>query len=153
MRYLYGEEVEYEYNLIQPEDVTKLQAFSCDNKRLDYYIHNELIQENVVDTEDGLPFKVIDLKTDDIITVFSLAASGIIWKMDNYTHVLPAMCDVIRHCRDISENKATAKYIVLYADKKARRFYERNMFSDFSEFMEKENNMEINKNDPMYMLI
>ena len=111
-------------------------------------------------------------------------------KMDNYTHVLPAikidifatdinyqkmhidsaskesvnpdehfylsdsiMCDVIRHCRDISENKATAKYIVLYADKKARRFYERNMFSDFSKFMEKENNMEINKNDPMYMLI
>lgn len=190
MRYLYGEEVEYEYNLIQPEDVTKLQAFSCDNKRLDYYIHNELIQGNIVDTEDGLPFKVIDLKTDDIITVFSLATSGIIWKMDNYTHVLPAikidifatdinyqkmhidsaskesvnpdehfylsdsiMCDVIRHCRDISENKATAKYIVLYADKKARRFYERNMFSDFSEFMEKENNMEINKNDPMYMLI
>ena len=72
MRYLYGEEVEYEYNLIQPEDVTKLQAFSCDNKRLDYYIHNELIQENVVDTEDGLPFKVIDLKTDDIF-------SGSIW--------------------------------------------------------------------------
>ena len=41
--------------------------------------------------------------------------------------------------------------IILYADKKARRFYERNMFSDFTEFMEKENNMEIAKNDPMYM--
>ena len=44
MRYLLGEEVEYEYNLIQPEDAMKLQAFSCGNKRLDYYIHNELIQ-------------------------------------------------------------------------------------------------------------
>ena len=44
MRYLFGEEVEYEYNLIQPEDARKLHAFSCGNKRLDYYIHNELIQ-------------------------------------------------------------------------------------------------------------
>ena len=39
----------------------------------------------------------------------------------------------------------------MFADKVARRFYERNMFSDFVEFMEKENNNEIAKNDPMYM--
>ena len=63
------------------------------------------------------------------------------------------MCEGIKFCREISENKATAKYIVLYADSKARRFYERNLFTDFSEFMKKESNMEINKNDPMYMLL
>ena len=134
-------------------------------------------------------FPVI-IKTGEIIGIFSLAASGIIGEIDNYTHVFPAlkidifaidikyqkihmdelskcsedrddhfylsdsiMCEVIKFCREISENKATAKYIVLYADSKARRFYERNLFTDFSEFMKKESNMEINKNDPMYMLL
>ena len=190
MKYLYGEEIEYEYDLLKPEDYDKLQAFSCGNKNLDYYIHKELIRNDEVDTEDGLPFKVWDKETGEIIAIFSLAASGIIGEVDNYTHVFPAlkidifavdikyqkmhmdefsklsesaddhfyfsdsvMCEVIKLCREISENKATAKYIVLYADKKAKRFYERNLFSDFSEFMRKENNMEINKNDPMYMLL
>ena len=58
---------------------------------------------------------------------------------------------MIRRCRNIAEKEAIARFIVFYADKKARRFYERNLFSDFSEFMKKENNMEIAKNDPMYM--
>lgn len=43
------------------------------------------------------------------------------------------------------------KYIILYADVKALRFYERNLFMNFSKYMEKENNMEINKNYPMYL--
>ena len=29
MNYLYGEEIEYEYKLLKPEDYDKLQAFSC----------------------------------------------------------------------------------------------------------------------------
>ena len=190
MNYLYGEEIEYEYKLLKPEDYDKLQAFSCNNKKLDFYIQKELIRNGEVDTEDGLPFKVWNKETGEIIGIFSLAASGIIGEIDNDTHVFPAlkidifaidikyqkihmdelskcsedrddhfylsdsiMCEVIKFCREISENKATAKYIVLYADSKARRFYERNLFTDFSEFMKKESNMEINKNDPMYMLL
>ena len=190
MNYLYGEEIEYEYKLLKPEDYDKLQDFSCNNKKLDFYIQKELIRNGEVDTEDGLPFKVWNKETGEIIGIFSLAASGIIGEIDNYTHVFPAlkidifaidikyqkihmdelskcsedrddhfylsdsiMCEVIKFCREISENKATAKYIVLYADSKARRFYERNLFTDFSEFMKKESNMEINKNDPMYMLL
>ena len=43
------------------------------------------------------------------------------------------------------------KYVILYADVKALRFYERNFFMNFSKYMEKENNMEINKNYPMYL--
>lgn len=58
---------------------------------------------------------------------------------------------LIAHCRQISEEKALVKYIILYADKKAYRYYERNHFSDFKEFMVKEHNMEINENIPMYM--
>ena len=29
MKYLYGEEIEYKYDLVKPEDSDKLQAFSC----------------------------------------------------------------------------------------------------------------------------
>lgn len=43
------------------------------------------------------------------------------------------------------------EYILLYADRKAYRFYERNDFQNFEIYMEKENNMEINQNIPMYM--
>lgn len=188
MEYLYGEEVEYKIDIIKPEDLEILQAFSCDNEQLDRYIHKEMISDGEVDTSDGLPFKFTDEKTGKIISVFSLAASGIIHKVDNYTHVLPAikidilavdvnyqkmhfdqesekaedrddhyylsdqiMCEIIKKCRYISENYASAKYIILYADQKARRYYERNYFYDFGEYMEKEHNMEIMKNDPMYM--
>ena len=59
--------------------------------------------------------------------------------------------NVISHCREISEEKALADYIVLYADKKAYRYYERNGFHDYSDYMVKENNQEISKNIPMYM--
>lgn len=189
MSHVYGEEIKYECDLLKPEDYDALQAFSCGNVRLDSYIHKDLISHGYVDTEDGLPFKVWNVENGKIISVFSLAASGIIYKIDNYTKVLPAikidifavdinyqkmhmdkeselaedrndhvylsdsiMCsETIKRCRDISEKYAAAKYIVLYADKKARRFYERNLFSDFIEFMEKEKNMEICENDPMYM--
>lgn len=190
MTYKYGEEIAYEYQLIRPEDYNVLQAFSCGNEKLDKFIHEELIVNGVVNIEDGLPFKVIDLSTEKIIGVVSLAASGIIYKVDNYTRVLPAikidvfaidvkyqklhydefseneenpdshyyfsddvMGTFIKHCHNIAEEKAVAHYIVLYADKKAKRFYERNLFEDFSRFMVKEQNMEIEANDPMYMKI
>lgn len=58
---------------------------------------------------------------------------------------------VINHCRKISEGYALVDYIVLYADKKAYRYYERNHFSDYTEFMVSENNQEIAKNIPMYL--
>lgn len=63
------------------------------------------------------------------------------------------MGEIVRHCRKISDTKALAQYIVLYADVKAYRYYERNGFLDFNEFMVKENNQEINKNIPMFMKI
>lgn len=190
MNYQYGEEINYSYSRVTPEDYYDIQAFSCGNRRLDYYIHNELIKNDILDTDDGLPFKVYDSITGRIIGVFSLAASGIILKMDNYVKILPSikidifavdiyfqkmymeessknsqnpedhfylsdsiMCDVIKICRNLSEEKLTANYIVLYADKKAKRFYERNMFSKFDEYMLREENMEIAENDAMYMLL
>lgn len=168
MAYNYGEEISYDYHMIKPGDYTALQAFSCGNERLDKFIHGELIVDGEVNTEDGLPFKVEDTSTRKIIGVISLAASGIIFKVDNYTHVLPSikidvfaidkayqklhydyaskssecpddhyyfsddvMGTFIKHCRDIAEEKAIAHYIVLYADKKAKRFYTRNLLMNF----------------------
>ena len=40
MSYAYGEQVEYEHSLIKLEDLGKLQAFSCGNKKLDHF-YNE----------------------------------------------------------------------------------------------------------------
>lgn len=188
MAYLYGEEIAYKIDFLYADDLDEIREFSCDNVRLDYFFHNEIIHNEEVYTDDGLPFKVINTETKEIIAIFSLAASGIIHRVGTYSHILPAikidvfavhknyqklhwdreseesldpnehvyfsdnvMVEVIKHCRIISDTMAHASYIVLYADKKARRFYERNLFNDFTEFMEKENNMEIQENDPMYL--
>lgn len=61
------------------------------------------------------------------------------------------MAEVISHCNEISKNNALVNFILLYADKKAYRFYERNLFLKFEAYMEQEKNMEINENIPMYM--
>ena len=53
--------------------------------------------------------------------------------------------------RNISDSQLLVSFILLYADINAYRFYERNGFLNFESFMEKEQNMEINKNIPMYM--
>ena len=42
-------------------------------------------------------------------------------------------------------------FILLYANREKIRFYERNGFLEFEEYMEKENKAEINANLPMYM--
>ncbi len=70
---------------------------------------------------------------------------------DHYYFSDDIMGEIVRHCRTIAESQALADYIVLYADVKAYRYYERNGFRDFEPFMVKENNQEINKNIAMYM--
>jgi hypothetical protein len=42
-------------------------------------------------------------------------------------------------------------FILLYANREKIRFYERNGFLEFEEYMEKENKAETNANLPMYM--
>lgn len=60
MKYLFGDEVKYEYDLVKPEDDDKLQAFSCGNEQLDYYIQKETIfYKGIMPSE-----KVLDLPMD-----------------------------------------------------------------------------------------
>ena len=70
---------------------------------------------------------------------------------DHYYFSDEIMGEIIKQCRDLSETKAFAEFIVLYADTKAKRYYQRNGFSDFKYYMVKENNQEINENIPMFM--
>lgn len=188
--YKYGEEISYDFDLLRVEDYDDLQPFTCGNKQLDNHIHNGIIKKNTIVDEDGLYFVMREKNKNTIVAVVSLAASGIICSMTNYTHVLPAikidvlavdckyqkmhydiesernfnpdehyyfsddiMGTIIKHCRCIAEEKAYVQYIVLYADKNAYRYYIRNGFHDFSEYMEQEHNQEINKNIPMYAAI
>lgn len=123
-KYKYGEEVEYEFTLLNFSDKEKLQKFNCGNKKLNSFIHDEIIPNNEVINEDGLIYYYLS----DCI-----------------------MGEVIQHCKLISEEYALVNYILLYADKKAYRFYKRNFFLEFELYMEQENNMEIKENIPMYM--
>lgn len=186
--YRYGEDISYDYNLLENSDIGKLKTFDCGNGVVNSYIHEELVENNEIHNVDGLHYKFFDLDTHEIIAVVALASSGIIYTVTNYTHILPAikidilavdtkyqklhyneeseqsdnpdehyyfsdevMGDIVKFCREISEKKVLADYIVLYADRNALRYYERNWFEDFSEFMVGEQNQEINKNIPMYM--
>ena len=87
--YKYGEEIDYSISLLNVTDSIKLKEFDCDNFKLNYYIHNEIIVNGQVKNEDGLIFKFVDDKKDKIIAVVSLAASfilkQIIW---NFCHRL-----------------------------------------------------------------
>lgn len=186
--YTYGEEVEYKFGLLESSDRYKLKSFRCGNEKLDKFIQEDIILEHIVNNEDGLIFKVEDIKDHTLIAIISLATNGIVFKQTNYMKVLPGikidvfavdmkyqkmhynkeseqdpnpdnhfyfsdciMCEVISHCNKISEEYALVNFILLYADKKAYRFYQRNQFLDFETYMEQENNMEINENIPMYM--
>lgn len=187
---MYGDEVSYEIELIEPGDLNELQAFSCGNEQLDKYIQSALVENGEVDVSDALPFKARIKDGKEIIAVFSLAASSIIYKVDNYTHQMPAikidilavdkkyqkmhidkdsemaqdpndhiylsdkiMDEIIQKCRLVGEKMAAVNYILLYADKDALRYYRRNFFQDFSEFMVPEHNQEINKNYPMFLTL
>lgn len=186
--YKYGEEISYDFSLLTAEDYSVLQSFKCGNDVLDNHIISNIIRDNKIVDEDGLYFKFVDTKSKKIIGVVSLASSGIIYKVDNYTHVLPVIKidvlavdriyqklhynyeskidsdpdnhyyfsddiigTIINHCQDISEKYTYVEYIVLYADRNAYRYYERNGFQDYTEFMVRENNQEINENIPMFL--
>ena len=86
--YKYGEEIDYSISLLNVTDSIKLKEFDCDNFKLNYYIHNEIIVNGQVKNEDGLIFKFVDDKKDKIIAVVSLAASAIIHTETNYMELL-----------------------------------------------------------------
>lgn len=41
---MYGNDIQYEIELIKPDDYNKIQAFSCGNMKMDHFYHEELIR-------------------------------------------------------------------------------------------------------------
>lgn len=180
----YGQDVDYAIDLLTYEDKDNLINFKCGKAPLDKYITHDIFSDGVLNCDEGLHYKVYDNATGEIIGFVSLATSGVFFKVDAYTHVLPAlkidvfairtdyqkmhfdelsatsedhyyfsdaiMAQFIKLCIKQSETFARIKYIVLYADVDAHRFYIRNKYNDFNQFMLPENNSEISQNIPMY---
>ena len=182
--YKYGEQIDYAIDLLTYEDKEKLKNFKCGKAPLDRYITQDIFTNGVLHCEDGLHYKVFDKDTDEIIGFVSLAASGLFYEVDNYSHMLPAvkidvfaidkkyqklhidedseksddhfyfsdavMNDFIGKIIRLSEEQLLVQYIILYADVDAHRFYIRNGYNDFNQFMRPEKNMEIEQNIPMF---
>lgn len=70
---------------------------------------------------------------------------------DHYYFSDQIMGEVVKHCRNVGETQTLVDYILIYADKKAHRFYQRNLFADYQPFMQREQSQEINALIPMYM--
>ncbi|MBQ0050863.1 MAG: hypothetical protein KBT11_02230 [Treponema sp.] len=189
---MYGEEISYEISLVKSSDKKLFELFSCGNISLDKYIKSEIFEESSLVNPDGLHFKVTTETNGKIVVIgfFSLATSGIIHRVENYSHIFPSikidvfaidknyqklhydkasetaenpddhyyfsddiMGQVIRHCRKINDEYVLSDYVILYADKNALRFYHRNMFEDYTEFMEPEQNQEVKKLYPMFFTL
>ena len=88
---MYGEEIKYSIDLLEYSDKESIQLFSCGNDKIDHYIKNEIFNGSTLNIDDGLHFKICKKNTTEIIGFYSLAISGIIHKVDNYMHVLPAV--------------------------------------------------------------
>lgn len=87
----YGEEIDFSIKLLKFKDKKLIQKFDCGNDSLNSYIKLEIFDEDSLNTDDGLHFKVVNNTTKDIIGFFSLAASGVYEKCDNYIKVHPAI--------------------------------------------------------------
>lgn len=183
-----GESINYEIVLLKAEDHTALQLFKCNNEVLDNHIRHHVIKNGNIVDEDGLYFKIQDSSNNKIVAVVSLATSGILLQISNYSHMLPAvkidilavdntyqkmhydsdsesaespddhyylsddiLCKIISKINEINERYALVDYVVVFADHSALRYYFRNKFLKFEDFMCIEHNMEINENIPLYL--
>ena len=63
------------------------------------------------------------------------------------------MAEVLKRCREVDSTQMLIEFIILYADKSKLRFYERNQFKSFENYMVPDKNMEVNNSLPMYMAL
>lgn len=62
-------------------------------------------------------------------------------------------CEALKKCRYISENIIGAEYIMLYSVDTAKRFYKRNLFETFTEYMSRDNINFLEGCTPMYICL
>ncbi len=174
--YQFGEEINYSIELLSPDNMKLLGDFSCGNESIDHYLHKRALE----DTKNVCYLcRICD--TNKIIGFASLACSGIYYKVDQYLETIPAiqisyfavdaqiqklpydkmdlhyyfsdvfLCGILEKCREISDKYAGAEYIVLYAVPDAKHFYQRNLFQDYTEFMQRDHTRYLEGCIPMFM--
>ncbi len=173
---LYGVEIQFEFFKLSSSNGSLLEDFDCGNSAINEYFHKECREDS-----GSVTYLAVDRSSGKIVGVACLACSGILHVIGQYRNTIPAisikyfaiksdfhkmkhypeedhfyfsdqvLCDLIRICYNISENTIGAEYIILYAVPDAVKFYTRNGFKEFSEFMVPDNTRFLNECIPMYM--
>ncbi len=118
----YGEQIDYAIDLLTYEDKDKIINFECGKAPLDKYITQDIFSDGVLHCEDGLHYKVFDKDSGEIIGFVSLAASGLFYEVDNYSHMLPAV--------KIDVFAIDKKYQKLHIDEESEKSDDHFYFSD-----------------------
>lgn len=173
----YGDEVQYEMKKLSPDDEESLGDFNCGNNEIDDYLKNRRKREEAF---GAVTYIYKERRTEKVIAFASISCSGIRYEYQNVIQTIPAIevryfavlnelhkmvfdktdkhfylsdklfCDLIGKCREISVNHIGADYMILYAVPDAVRFYKRNAFKDYIEYMASDKNRYLEGCTPMY---
>lgn len=174
--YQFGCEIAYSVEYLSPDNAKLLGDFSCGNKSIDDYLQKTAL----IDTHN-VCYLCRDTKTNKLLGFASLACSGIYYKVQDVIETIPAIkisyfaveqeiqkllydaddlhyyfsdmffFDIVNKCREISDQHLGAAYIILYAVPDAKHFYERNLFQNYTEYMQKDHTRYLHGCIPMYM--
>lgn len=176
-KYNYGEEISIVLQKLTRKNIDCVRDFECGNEVIDEYINNP---EKSLSVNNGVTYIFVDTKDNVAIGYAVLACSGITHSYQDTRVTLPAieikyfalierlqrllysaedehyyLSDfllgmLMSRCVEISEEVA-ARFIVLYAAKRALKLYNRMGFVSFSEFMEPDKYRFIDGCVPMFI--
>ena len=174
--YKYGQQINYTIEKLSPDNGKLLGDFSCGNEVIDHYLYEDAIKDT-----SSICYVCIDSSSNEVIGFAALSCSGIHFEVDSMRKTIPAiqityfaidikiqdllyddkddhfyfsdmfLCDMIKMCRDITENYIGAEYIILYSVPDAKHFYERNMFEDYTQYMKSDRYAYLDDCVPMFM--
>ena len=174
---LKGEDIPFEIVLFTSKYKNAVKDFDCGNEVINQYLTEQAYDDiNAVtylvinsDNKEVIGFislccSGIRYTTDESFHVTLPAVEIKYFAIINSLHKLvfddtddhfyfsdKVLCEVLRMCRDISERIIGARYILLYAVDSAVRFYERNLFTPYTEFMSKDKIRFLDGCTPMFM--
>ena len=167
-------DIKYSFEKISSIDIELIEEFSCGSYELD----KKLAEMKVND--EGTTVIFFDETNNQIIGYCTYSTSGLkksyqndsityhaaeikYFAIDeNYQHKSYdedfnfsdlMLCEIMKRLLEISENVISFDYILLYSVPDAVSFYERNGFSKFDEFMEKDSYIYIDGCVPMFFVL
>lgn len=175
---VYGKDIKVTYELVTPEKSSKLQNVQCGNEALDEYIAEHC----------GFDFGmvatlILNSDNNDVIGVYSLSASSMIYESHKKHYEIPAieieifainkkyqdipysknkedgclsnniLSDLCCSILEFTDNVCGANFIKLYSTPDALDFYKRNGFVEFPEEMWRNDKRFLDGCTPLYMKI